>query len=111
MRSVPPRGSGWVVALVLNQPQFPSGTQPLPRLCGNSAIQKDGSSPANSQVRKVGFHPSGAAPLGWKPTFLTCELLYDLLGFHTVSTAWWTSWDRTYRNSAGQIAGSLISVA
>src|SRR5438128_8342492 len=43
-------------------------------LCENSAIQKDGSSPANSQVRKGGFHPSGAAPLGWKPPFLTCEL-------------------------------------
>src|SRR5207244_6573108 len=27
-------------------------------------IQKDGSSRANSQVRKGGFHPSGAAPLG-----------------------------------------------
>src|SRR5438128_124269 len=56
-------------------------------LCENSAIQKDGSSPANSQVRKGGFHPSGAAPLGWKPPFLTCKLPYDLLGFRTVSVA------------------------
>src|SRR3989442_1779366 len=66
MKSVPPRG----------------------RDCAETLrSKKDGSSPANSQVRKGGFHPSGAAPLGWKPPFRTCELPYDLLGFRTVSVA------------------------
>ncbi len=42
------RGSGWIYWIVSGR---------LPRLCGDSRIHKDSSSPANLQVRKGGLPP------------------------------------------------------